>query len=191
MSGLVAVLLGCAVALLLPARPAPLSLSRVPSRPMRSRTRAEERRRKDARQDDLPHLVGLVALGVRSGAPVPQAVLAACDALPSPGAAPLRGAAEAVERGADPERTWDALDDHLAKVGRALARSARTGASVVRTLDVLADDLAEEQRAAHEDRARSVGVRAAVPLGVCLLPAFVLLGIVPLIAGMASGLLRG
>jgi hypothetical protein len=31
-------------------------------------------------------------------------------------------------------------------------------------------------------------VRAAVPLGLCLLPAFLLLGIVPLVASLVSGL---
>jgi hypothetical protein len=32
-------------------------------------------------------------------------------------------------------------------------------------------------------------VRASVPLGVCLLPAFVLVGVVPLVVGAAAGLL--
>ena len=33
-----------------------------------------------------------------------------------------------------------------------------------------------------------VGVKAALPLGLCLLPAFVLLGIVPVVAGMLGTL---
>ncbi len=37
-------------------------------------------------------------------------------------------------------------------------------------------------------RARRVGVRAAVPLGLCLLPAFLLIGIVPVVAGLVSDL---
>ena len=37
-------------------------------------------------------------------------------------------------------------------------------------------------------RARAVGVRAALPLGLCLLPSFLLLGIVPLVVGMLSDL---
>ena len=36
---------------------------------------------------------------------------------------------------------------------------------------------------------RQVEVKAAVPLGVCLLPSFVLVGVVPLVAGSVSGLL--
>jgi hypothetical protein len=45
-----------------------------------------------------------------------------------------------------------------------------------------AADLRAGSRARVEARARAVGVRAALPLGVCLLPAFVLLGVVPLVA---------
>ena len=41
-------------------------------------------------------------------------------------------------------------------------------------------------RRRRESRARAVGVKAAVPLGVCLLPAFVLVGVVPLVAGSVS-----
>ena len=36
--------------------------------------------------------------------------------------------------------------------------------------------------------ARAVGVRAAVPLGLCLLPAFVLIGIVPLVVALLADL---
>ena len=35
-----------------------------------------------------------------------------------------------------------------------------------------------------EDAARRVGVAAAIPLGVCLLPAFMLLGVVPTVASL-------
>ena len=49
-------------------------------------------------------------------------------------------------------------------------------------------ELAARDRGETEDRARRVGVQAAVPLGLCLLPAFVLLGIVPWVAGMVGAL---
>jgi hypothetical protein len=52
----------------------------------------------------------------------------------------------------------------------------------------LADELQADQRALVEDRARRVGVLAALPLGVCLLPAFMLLGIVPTVAAMLGTL---
>ena len=55
-------------------------------------------------------------------------------------------------------------------------------------MERLAADLARRARADVEDRARAVGVKAALPLGLCLLPAFVLVGIVPLVAGLLESL---
>ena len=67
-------------------------------------------------------------------------------------------------------------------------RSARTGEPIANALDRLGAELAARARADAEDAARRVGVRAAVPLGLCLLPAFLLIGIVPVVAGLVSDL---
>jgi uncharacterized integral membrane protein len=48
----------------------------------------------------------------------------------------------------------------------------------------LADELRERARADVETRARSIEVKAAAPLGLCLLPAFVVLGVVPMVVGV-------
>ncbi|EGD45368.1 type II secretion system protein [Nocardioidaceae bacterium Broad-1] len=69
-----------------------------------------------------------------------------------------------------------------------MARAQATGAPVATTVERLADDLTRNARAEVEDRARSVGVKAAVPLGICLLPAFLLLGVVPVVGGLLSNL---
>ena len=55
---------------------------------------------------------------------------------------------------------------------------------MVAAVERLADELARSGRAETEERARAVGVQAAVPLGLCLLPAFVLIGIVPLVVAL-------
>jgi hypothetical protein len=52
----------------------------------------------------------------------------------------------------------------------------------------LADELACRSRAGVEERARGVGVKAAVPLGLCLLPSFVLIGVVPLVVSLLTSL---
>ena len=59
-------------------------------------------------------------------------------------------------------------------------------AAMANAMAAHADDLRQASRSRVEARARAVGVRAALPLGVCLLPAFVLLGVVPLVAGSLS-----
>jgi hypothetical protein len=58
---------------------------------------------------------------------------------------------------------------------------------VVAALTRLAQELRTRRRAEVEVRVRQVEVKAAVPLGVCLLPSFVLVGVVPLVAGSALG----
>jgi len=55
--------------------------------------------------------------------------------------------------------------------------------------------LADSERASAEDAAAAEAERAGVlvsgPLGLCFLPAFVCLGIVPVVIGLASTVLGG
>jgi pilus assembly protein TadC len=102
----------------------------------------------------------------------------------------LEGALARLRIGVDPLVVWGELghDDALALMGRTLARVESSGAPVADEVERLADDLERASLAAVEDRARSVGVKAAVPLGLCLLPAFLLIGIVPTVAGLLTSL---
>lgn len=147
---------------------------------------AELRRRREQTRADLPHVVGLLGSALRSGAATGEAVGVVCAALPGAAADRLAPVAARLALGADPVRVWEQLaaDDALGPLGRALARAQVSGAPVVRSVERLADELAATARAEVEDRARAVGVKAALPLGLCLLPAFVLIGIVPLVAGL-------
>lgn len=155
----------------------------------RGESSAERRDRRRA-ADDLPHLVGLVADALRSGADPAAAVRQAGAALPGPAGARLLAHTHALGLGADPADVWRALgrDPALAPLGRALGRAHDTGTPVAQVVHLLAEQLAEQARADVQDRARQVGVRAAVPLGLCLLPAFVVLGIVPLAATLLGDL---
>ena len=155
----------------------------------RTESPAERRIRRQVRSD-LAHLVDLLAAALRGGATPGAGVRMACGALPGPAADRLAGVTERLALGVDPERVWASLSDDpdLALLGRALARSHRTGAGVVPTIEQLADELRRSARAHVEERARAVGVRAALPLGLCLLPSFLLLGIVPLVVSMLSEL---
>lgn len=156
-------------------------------------TRAEPpevRRRAEQVRRDLPALVTLLAAALRSGAPPDDALASVAAALPGPAADRLSTVASRLRLGDDPVAAWAELaaDPELAPLGRALSRAQVTGAPVVGAVDRLADDLARSARATVEDQARAVGVKAAVPLGLCLLPSFVLIGIVPLVAGLLRSL---
>lgn len=149
-----------------------------------------ERREADRARVDLPHLVGLVADALRTGADPATGVRQAGEALPGPAADRLLARTHALGLGADPVDVWrDLADDPaLGPLGRALSRAHDTGTPVAEVVAQLAGQLATHQRADAEDRARRVGVRAAVPLGLCLLPSFVVLGIVPLAASLLADL---
>lgn len=149
---------------------------------------AAVRREREAAARELPHFVDLFSCALRSGA-APQAALAAVVlACPGPTAQRLDGALARLRMGVDPVLVWGDLsdDDVLSALGRTLARAESSGSSVADAVERLADELERTCLAAVEDRARAVGVKAAVPLGLCLLPAFLLIGIVPTVAGLLT-----
>jgi pilus assembly protein TadC len=151
---------------------------------------AAVRARRAAVRRDLPYVVALLAATLRSGAAPAEGVAQVCAALPGPATDRLAGTSARLALGLDPAQVWSGLTDdpQLAGLGRTLARAHETGAPVVAAVERLADELGRAQRADTEEQARAVGVRAAVPLGLCLLPAFVLIGIVPLVVALLSDL---
>lgn len=148
------------------------------------------RRRRDEIARELPHVVLLLAAALRAGSAPGDAVRLVCAALPGAASDRLADVPRRLAVGVDPARVWSDLADDadLGALGRTLARAHETGAPVAASVERLAEDLGREVRARAEDRARSVGVKAAVPLGLCLLPSFLLLGIVPMVAGLAADL---
>lgn len=151
---------------------------------------AEMRRAREQVVRELPHVVRLLGVALTSGAPPADALEIVADALPGPAGERLRPVATRLRLGADPASGWAVLgsDPDLAPLGRALTRAEDGGVSVATSVARLADDLAGRSRAELERQARAVGVKAAAPLGLCLLPAFLLIGIVPLVGGLLSSL---
>jgi Flp pilus assembly protein TadB len=149
---------------------------------------AGSRRRRERLEEELPVVVLLLAAALEAGAAPTEAVGVVRDALPGPAADALAPVEARLRLGADPVEAWGGVGAELAPLGRAMARSQLSGAPVVVTLARLATELGRAARARAEDRARSVGVRAAVPLGLCLLPSFLLIGIVPVVGGLLGTL---
>ena len=148
------------------------------------------RRRREAARRELPHVVELFAAALAAGSAPGPALGQVCMALPGGAADELRGVRAGLALGRPPLEVWRELSHHasLGPLGRTMARAQQSGAPVVDAVRLLADDLATNARIELEDRARAVGVKAALPLGLCLLPAFLLLGIVPLVVGAATAI---
>lgn len=154
---------------------------------------ASARRRREELEADVPLLVDLLVACLRAGQ-APGSALAAVAASLEPGAlrTEIRTVVARLRLGGDPLSTWRALGSHpqLGAVGRTVARALDGGASVADAMADLGQDLRRARRADVQARARAVGARAAAPLGLCLLPAFVLVGIVPVVAGSLGALLQ-
>ncbi|MEV1177445.1 type II secretion system F family protein [Nonomuraea sp. NPDC049784] len=137
---------------------------------------------------DLPFAADLMTACLLAGRPVSAATDIAADAIGGPLGQRLKWVSTQLRLGADPEPTWGTLakDPPTAQLSRAMSRAAQSGAPVADVLTRLADDARDAARAASVASARSVGVKAVAPLGLCFLPAFVLLGIIPVIAGLAA-----
>ena len=113
----------------------------------------------------------LIAVAMRSGAPAAHARELAARAL-----------AEHA-----PFLTRVALDADEAAVDAVLELAARAGAPTVGLLLAEAERHRADADAAGREAAASVAVRLVVPLAVCVLPAFMLLGVVPVLVALLTG----
>ena len=156
---------------------------------------------------DLPLVLDLLAACLAGGASLPAAAAAVSAAVPGPCGARLAAVASALAVGSSPPQAWAALagngaadptdsggtrpvaEDPLAPAARLLVRACEGGAPVAATVIRLAADARAESRAVGDQRARRIGVLVVAPLGLCFLPAFVLLGVVPVVIGLAGPVL--
>lgn len=155
--------------------------------------RLDDEERDDAAVEaQLPLALDLLAACLVGGATTAHAVEAVAQALPGPCGARLARVGAALGVGSAPADAWRALGEGPGPAGavaRALARAADGGAPVAAGMLRVAEDARREGAARAERAARRAGVLAVGPLGLCFLPAFLLLGIVPAVVGLAGPLL--
>lgn len=149
---------------------------------------APERQRREQIVRDLPVVVDLLVACLRAGRAVNDSLDAVADAWSGPVRDHLRTASAQLRLGGDPETVWGSwgADPALAPLARAFARAARSGSSITTTLEHAANEVRQVRRWNGQAQARSVGVRTAAPLGLCFMPAFLVLGVVPTVIGTFS-----
>lgn len=155
---------------------------------------AAVRRGREQLTADLPLALDLLAACLAGGAALPAAADAVAGAVRGPCGVRLERVTAALAVGSSPGEAWSALaggqpDDPLAPAARVLARAAEGGTPAASAAARLAAEARAVSQAAGSEAARRLGVVVVVPLGLCFLPAFVLLGIVPAVAGLAGPLL--
>jgi pilus assembly protein TadC len=134
----------------------------------------------------LPAACDLLAVCLAAGVPVPGALAAVGEADPGPLGGQLRRVASLYRLGAEPRRAWDDVPGELGGLGRTLVRAGESGAAVVPALRSLAADARATERLETEAAVRRAGIWVLAPLGACFLPAFLCLGVVPLVLGIAG-----
>ena len=154
---------------------------------------AAVRRRRVAVRNALPGAADLLAACLIAGAPIETATATVARAVGGRLGEDLDSVLRSVHLGSSPVQAWTsaALDPELAPLATALARASRGGAPPADVIAGAAEELRERRRAEASMAAQRVGVHAVAPLALCFLPAFVLLGIVPLVVGLAQQLFRG
>lgn len=140
----------------------------------------------------------LFAACLAAGLAVSTAAAAVSPSAPPSLAPLLRRAAELLALGADPARAWaGGVDGNAAvpqdKNAEALLRLARRSAASGSALADGVAELAAQTRHEAATSADAVAERASVlvagPLGLCFLPAFLCLGVIPVVAGLAGDVL--
>ncbi|MDV6011360.1 type II secretion system F family protein [Haloechinothrix sp. LS1_15] len=130
----------------------------------------------------------LLATSLRAGLAVPEAIGTAAEVVRGPASKALRDTAELLALGADPRAAWQpALScPDTAELATAARRAASSGTALAGTAVELAGRVRGELADRAEADAQRAGVLITAPLGLCFLPAFLCLGVAPVIAGLAG-----
>jgi tight adherence protein C len=172
--------IGPAVATLA-ARPPMQMVARVAGAPIRRR---RTRRRDDAVMAELPVAVDLVGVAVGAGCTPYQAVELSARWSPPRLRRVLDGVVRSTALGVSFDAALQRAADGTPSVRRlteTLRASARLGTPAAPTLTRLAQEVRADVRRRAEARARTVPVRLLFPLVFCVLPAFALLTVVPVL----------
>ncbi|HEX5367405.1 MAG TPA: type II secretion system F family protein [Acidimicrobiales bacterium] len=157
-------------------------------------TMAARRRqaRTEARlHDQLPDVVDLLALTAAAGLPVSAALVALGSRPGGPVGVTLARAAALVRRGgttAEALGVLAAAGPPLRPLVEALAQHDRYGSPLLPALDRVAIEARARRRRRAEEAARRLPVTLLLPLVLTTFPAFVLLTVVPLLAGSLGSL---
>lgn len=161
-----------------------------------ARRGADSRRRRREREllvDSLPDVVDLLIVLVRAGLTPAHALDELVRCSPTPWHDGFHAVAAA--RARNGVRAVDALGELVVQCGPpaqglvdVLVSCERFGQPLLPTLERLSLESRLARQRLHDIRARTLPVRLTFPLVLCILPAFGLVTVVPLIAGTLSSM---
>jgi Flp pilus assembly protein TadB len=138
---------------------------------------------------DLPLALDLLSAALSAGLTPVAATLTAGRVLHGSLGTALLAVAARARAGLDP---WSALEEPgnptLQRLAAAARRSAESGAPLQPWIAAVVLDLRSQDVPRAEEAARAAGAWAVLPLGLCFLPAYLALGVVPALIGLTSRL---
>ncbi|WNI30947.1 type II secretion system F family protein [Streptomyces sp. ITFR-6] len=140
----------------------------------------------------LPLAADLLAACISVGAGPREAAEAVGESLGGPVGEQLARTAAEIRLGGDPAVAWGRFGEipGAAALARCLDRAADTGAPAAEPVSRLAEAMRAERSSAAVARAQRAGVLITAPVGLCFLPAFLMVGVAPVVIGLATGLLN-
>ncbi|MEV6397215.1 type II secretion system F family protein [Streptomyces sp. NPDC051907] len=141
----------------------------------------------------LPLAADLLAACISAGAGPREAAQAVGESLGGPVGERLARAAAELRLGGEPARAWGWFGriPGAAALARCLERADSTGAPAAQAVSRLAERCRADRARAAAARGRRAQVLITAPVGLCFLPAFLAVGVAPVVIGLAGGLLKG
>ncbi|MEO8221592.1 MAG: type II secretion system F family protein, partial [Specibacter sp.] len=165
----------------------------VASGPANHKYRGHQRGRSDdpaAGTTEVPLLLELLGTALDAGLTVQAALHLVAGVSSQPIRESLLRVVAGLEIGASWHDAWDGNMDRsdVARIHAALSFGALTGAAAAPLLYAQAQQYRRSASRQAEKRAAALGVKLVVPLGLCSLPAFIALGVVPVVMAMIPAL---
>lgn len=139
----------------------------------------------------VPLTLDLMAAMLANGTSLDRSLECLARVAPEQQAEDLKRVSAALRLGVDWESAWvlePSRQQRVRALKQALSLTALTGAGAAVALRAQAGQLRRRSQRDAQKRASQLGVRLVVPLGVCVLPAFLVLGVVPVIISVVPQL---
>lgn len=138
---------------------------------------------------ELAGVIDLLALTLRSGVGLVEAMEAVAVRVGGPLGLQLRTVAAAGRWGVEDAAAWASVPSVWQPVARALRMAAAAGVPPAEALVRAAEEVRRAERQRLEVATATLGIRIVLPLGLLFLPAFILTTVVPIVLALAQRLL--
>ena len=151
----------------------------------------ETKKRKKATATDLVEVLDGLTLCLSAGLSIPQSMKHVGGSRDSLAHRQLSDAQQVYEIGQDLPSALTQLahaDEQWTIICGILSSAHLSGAPIVASINSLLEYLREEAQSEISTRIRSLAVKCVMPLGLCFLPAFLLLTVLPLVGSFIAQL---